>query len=190
MDRRSFLKRGAASGAAAFVGTSFISQKLMAGIADKDADIVVMTGSDYFGNTKKAVDALGGMKRFVPENSKVGLLINSGFEQKGAYLNPDISLSVLDMCFKSGAQEVICLQKVNNDYWTRSNHLLQVKELFENVKQVESNDFPSEFNDDDWKLVPKIEGAVSLEEVEIIKALDEVDVLINIFISSFYTDWK
>ena len=186
MDRRSFLKRGAAGSAAAFLGGSVLGSKVMAGIADKDADITVMTGSDYFKNTEKAVKALGGMERFVPKGSKVGLIINAGFEQKGAYLNPDISLSVLDMCFKAGAEEVICMQYVKDEYWTRSAYLDQVKDLFENVKQVESNDFPAEFNEDEWMVIPKIEGSVALEDVEVIKALDEVDVLINIFIAKHH----
>jgi uncharacterized protein (DUF362 family) len=186
MDRRSFLKKGAAGSAAAFLGTSVIGNKVMTGLAEKDADIVVLTGSDYFKNTTKAVKALGGMKRFVPKGSRVGLLINSGFEIKGAYVNPDISLSVIKMCFDAGADEVLCMQYVKDEYWARSEHLEEVKDMLENVKQVESNDFPAEFNEEDWKVIPSIEGAVCLEEVEVVKALEEVDVLINIFIAKHH----
>jgi uncharacterized protein (DUF362 family) len=186
MDRRSFLKRGAAGSAAAFLGSSVFGNKVMTGLAEKDADIVVLTGSDYFKNTTKAVKALGGMKRFVPKGSRVGLLINSGFEIKGAYVNPDISLSVIKMCFDAGADEVLCMQYVKDEYWARSEYLEEVKGMLENVKQVESNDFPAEFNEEDWKVIPSIEGAVCLEEVEVVKALEEVDVLINIFIAKHH----
>ena len=186
MDRRSFIKRGAATGAAAFLGTSLIGRKVLAGIIDKEADITVINGTDYFVNTQKAVELLGGMQKFVHQGSKVGLIINSGFEQKGAYVNPDISLSTIKMCFEAGAEEVICLQVVADTYWARSDHHEGMKEMFKSVSQVESNNFPAEFNDEDWKLVPGIDGANSLGEVEVIKALDEVDVLINIFIAKHH----
>ncbi len=99
MDRRSFIKRSAASGAAAFIGSSLIGRKALAGSIDSDADIAVVNGSDLFENTRKAVDILGGMDKFVPKGSKVGLIVNAGFDQKGAYVNPDITLSVMKMCF-------------------------------------------------------------------------------------------
>ncbi len=186
MDRRSFIKRTAASGAAAFMGTSVLGSKVLAGISGKEADISVITGSDYFGNTKKAVEMLGGMKKFVPKGSKVGLLINAGFEQKGAYVSPDISLSVLQMCFEAGAKEVLSLQYIEDAYWERSEYYENMKDLFENVSQVESNVFPAEFNDEDWKKIPAIEGAISLKDVEVVKAWEEVDVLINVFIAKHH----
>ena len=186
MDRRSFIKRGAASGAAVFMGTSLLGRKVLAGIIDREADISVINGTDYFGNTKKAVDVLGGMQKFVAPGSKVGLLINSGFDQKGAFVNPDISLSVIKMCFEAEAEKLVCLQVVDDKYWARSDHHEGMKDMFTAVSQVESNNFPAEFNDEDWKLIPGIEGAVSLGEVEVIKALDEIDVLINIFIAKHH----
>jgi len=186
MDRRSFIKRGAASGAAAFIGTSMLGKEVIAGITEKDADIAVIKGADYFNNTRKAVDLLGGMQKFVPKGSKAGLLINSGFDQKGAYVDPDISLSVIKMCFEAGAEEVLLMQYVEGVYWERSTRFDEMKELFDHVRQVETNIFPAEFNEADWKIINKIEGSVALEEVEVVKALDEVDVLINVFIAKHH----
>ncbi len=54
------------------------------------------------------------------------------------------------------------------------------------LSQVESNDFPAEYNEKEWKTLPSIEGAISLQEVEVVKAIDEVDVLINIFIAKHH----
>jgi uncharacterized protein (DUF362 family) len=192
MDRRSFIKRTAATGALGFIGSTIAGRKIFAGIIDKDADISVVKGSDVFGNTKKAVEILGGMEHFVPAGSKVGLLINSGFDLKGAYVHPDISLSVLEMCIDAGAQDVLCLQVVDDAYWKRSEKYDKLSGLFDHVSQVSTNVFPAEYNDKDWMLIPAIEGAKSLQEVEVIKALKEVDVLINVFIAkhhagTFYT---
>lgn len=186
MDRRSFIKRGAASGAAAFIGTSLIGRKVLAGVISKDADIAVVNGTDYFENSKKAVDVLGGMGRFVPKGSKVGLLVNAGFDQKGAYVDPDITLSVMKMCFEAGADEVLSVQYIHDVYWERSPRYEEMKDMLGKLTQVESNDFPAEFNEGDWKTLPGIEGAVSLKDVEAVKAMDEVDVLINIFIAKHH----
>jgi len=186
MDRRSFIKRGAATGAAAFIGTSLLGREVMAGAISKDADIAVVNGTDSFENTKKAVDVLGGMGKFVPKGSKVGLLVNAGFDQKGAYVDPDITLSVMKMCFEAGADEVLSVQYVHDVYWERSPRFEESKDMLGKLSQVESNDFPAEFNEEDWKIIPKIKGAVALEEVEVVKALDEVDVLINVFIAKHH----
>lgn len=186
MDRRSFIKTTAATGAVALVSTSIIGREVFAGITGKNADIAVIEGTNYFENTQKAVELMGGMKRFVPSGSKVGLIINSGFDQKGAFVNPDISMAIIHMCFTAGASEVVLLQAVADEYWAQSVQYEDTKEMFDKVVQVETNNFPAEFNEEDWKTIPQIEGAVSLKEVEMIKALDEVDVLINIFIAKHH----
>lgn len=186
MDRRSFIKRTAASGAAAFIGTSFIGREVLAGLPHAKADISVINGTDILQSTRDAVKVLGGMKKFVKNGDRVGLLINAGFETKGAYVNPDIPLAVVDMCLKEDASEVLCLQAVTPSYWERSEHYKNYASILENVKNIESNVFPAEFNEDEWELIERIEGARGLKEVEVIKALKEVDVLINIFIAKHH----
>jgi uncharacterized protein (DUF362 family) len=192
MDRRSFLKNSIASGAAALVASSLPGSKALAGLAGSEADIAVVNGIDYLSNTQKAVQILGGIGKFVHPGSRVGLLINSAFELQGAYVHPDISLAVLKMCFEAGANEVVLLQAVDEAYWTRSSHHEDMKEMFGKVSQVASNVFPAEFNEEDWKLLPAINGAKALKEVEVIRELEQVDVLINVFIAkhhagTFYT---
>ncbi len=186
MDRRSFIKRTTATGAMGFIASTIAGRKVLAGIIDKEADISVIKGSDVFGNTKKAVELIGGMERFVPAGSKVGLLINSGFDIKGAYVHPDIPLSILEMCIDAGAQDVLCLQVVDDSYWKRSERYEKLSGLFDKLSQVETNTFPAEYNDEDWMLIPAIEGAKFLQEVEVIKALKEVDILINVFIAKHH----
>jgi hypothetical protein len=56
MDRRSFIKRTAATGAVAFVSTSILGSKAFAGLTTKKADIAVINGTNYLDNTKKAVE--------------------------------------------------------------------------------------------------------------------------------------
>jgi len=186
MDRRSFIKRGAATGAAAFVATTIPGKEVLAGIIKKEADISVINGTNVYASTEQAVKVLGGIENFVQKGAKVGFLINSGFDQKGAYVHPDISLSALQMCLDAGASELISLQYIDPAYWERSEHFSDKAGLLEKLTHIESNNFPADFNEADWMKIPKIEGSKSLEEVEVIKAMKEVDVLINIFIAKHH----
>jgi hypothetical protein len=59
--------------------------------AEGNVDIAAVKGDDYFKNTIKAVEILGGMSKFVSKQSKVGLLINSPWEHPGSYVRPEIT---------------------------------------------------------------------------------------------------
>ena len=74
-NRRDFIKSSVAAGTASVIASG-ISPKVFAG--DK-IDLVVIKGVDYYNNTIKAVNAVGGMKKFVPKGSTVAVLINSPF---------------------------------------------------------------------------------------------------------------
>ena len=149
-----------------------MGKQVLAGIIDKEADISVIKGTDVYASTEQAVKVLGGIEKFVPQGASVGLLINAGFEQKGAYVHPDISLATLQMCIDAGASEVISLQFIEPAYWERSENYTDKAGYVEKLKQVETNIYPAEFNEDDWLRIPKIEGSKTLEEVEVIKALE------------------
>ena len=102
ISRRSFMKSSALFGASAILGSGIRGSVF----ADVNVDIAAVKGADYFKNTIKAVEILGGMPRFVPKQSKVGLLINSPWQYAGSYVNPDITLAVLRMCLDAGAREM------------------------------------------------------------------------------------
>ena len=186
MDRRSFIKKSALSGTAAIIGSTFLAKPIYAAVSSKKADITVVEGQNIFDNTRKAVKMLGGMKKFVKKGDSVGILVNSAFDIKGAYVHPDITLAAIDMCFEANAKEVVCLQAIDPAYWQRSEHFQKCQPLFANVRQVDSNVFPAEFNDDDWMRIDQVKGAKGLKDVEVIKALMEVDKLINIFIAKHH----
>lgn len=186
MDRRSFIKRSAAGSAAAFLGTSLLGREVLAGHPAKAADISIVTGKDFYASTIEAVRIQGGMHKFVKEGDRVGLLTNADFDQAGAYVHPDISIAAIKMCFDAGASEVLKLQAVKPEYWTRSAYFAGHEDMIGRLQEVKTNVFPAEFNEEEWMRIPKIEGARCLGEVEVIRALNEVDVLINIFIAKHH----
>ncbi len=185
INRRTFIKRSAGASAATFLGASLIPNSLFA-FKPAEADISIVNGTEYYKSAVKAVEVLGGMGKFVSKGKTVGLLINSDFDQKGAYVHPDIPLAVIRMCYEAGADEIICLQKVKNEYWNKGFVPESIRGDVAKIKQVETNNFPAEMNLEDWRMIPEIKGAQLLKDTEVVKAVFDVDVFINIAIAKHH----
>ncbi len=165
ISRRSFIKSSALLGASTILGSGTIGSVF----ADVKVDIAAVKGTDYFKNTIKAVEILGGMPKFVPKQSNVGLLINSPWQYLGSYVNPEITLAVLRMCLDAGAKEIGVFKNLDTSYWSRS---------------ALSGKFPDEvkavrFFGEEFVNVPIPHGR-SLKKAEIAKGLLDCDVLINV----------
>jgi uncharacterized protein (DUF362 family) len=186
INRRKFLKDTGKLGAATIAGSFSFNGKVALAKLFNTPDIVVIKGTNYFENTLKAIEALGGMSKFVPNGARVGLLINSGFDNPGAYVNPDISIATIKMIHDAGASEITNLQVVNPEYWQRSAYYSQFKDLITSLKEVKSNTFPAEYNETDFVKISPLETGKSLKETEVVKAWLDCDVFINIPISKHH----
>jgi uncharacterized protein (DUF362 family) len=182
--RRKFIKQSGKAGAAIAAVTAFPG--LTSCSVFNPADIAIVKGDNYYENTMKAVDLIGGMKKFVPKGSKVGLLINSDFDVPGAYVNPDISIAAIKMLSDAGAGEITCLQVVKDEYWQRSSHYETHKDLLATLKAVQTNTFPAEYMEDDFVKIETINGGKSLKDTEVVKKWLECDVFVNIPISKHH----
>lgn len=185
ISRRKFIQKTGTIGAAV-AGTAMIPGLSSCSLFQPAADISILQGEDYFANTIKAIEAIGGMGKFVPKDSKVGLLINSDFDVFGAYVNPDISIAAIKMIYEAGASEVTLIQVVKEEYWQRSKYFDEYKGIIDNLKKVETNVFPAEFNDDDFVLLEKIENGKSLVNTEVAKKWLDCDVFVNIPIAKHH----
>jgi len=109
MDRRSFVKTGLATGAVGMMGSTAIGRALA--VAAVRPDIVAVKGADAFASTNKALQALGGIGRFVSKGSRVGLLINApvNWWLEGSHTRMEVPLAVAKLCFDAGAKEVVSL---------------------------------------------------------------------------------
>lgn len=139
-------------------------------------DLSVVTGPNYFQNTVKAVEQLGGMEAFVTKHSTVGLLVNSPFKNRGAYVNPDIVLAVVEMCYDAGAKEIRCIKEASGGYWKRGKLSGKYADEIRSLKPgwEETVDY-------------EIPGAIALKEATVRKDLLECDVFINVSISKNHT---
>ena len=173
LDRRSFLKAGALIGL-----TPFVPRSLFAGVLSGEGTLSAITGNpevaivksaDYYKATIKAVDLLGGMKRFVTRNVTVGLLINSRYDKPGTFVKPEIALAVLKMCVDAGASKFYTIEGVSQKYWSRSELSRQFEEEIKSIKP--GNEQMTEV---------EIPRGVSLKKAEITRAYLNCDVLINL----------
>jgi uncharacterized protein (DUF362 family) len=166
-----------AAGIVTAVGSfSFPSQLLVNSLISRP-DIAVVNGSNYFENTIKAVELLGGIGKFIAKGDKVGLLINSPWTRPGTYTNPDISLAVLKMCIDAGATEFYSIENAflqiahfvfPSYYWRRSNLYSKFEDKVAQIHTVDTS-----------KTI-KIESGKLLKKAEMATAFIECDVLINI----------
>ncbi len=169
IDRRTFLERCLASSAGAML-SSILPSSLFAyeKSASSEYTVCAVTGERYFDNTLAAVEALGGMKKFVKKDATVAVLINSVFERFGTYVNPDIPLAVVKMCLDAGAKSVVTVEDTPGSYWRRSTYSQRLAhEIMLIGKPREKRDI-------------KIERAKIIKEGSVSAALLTADVFINV----------
>ncbi len=180
LNRRTFIKKSTGLGFSALIGSSLLPRICkgvsIGAIASSKLDIGVVKGENYFNNTVEAIKLLGGMKKFVPKNSKTGILINSSFKNPGTYVNPAIVLAAVSMCNAAGAKEIILLHKTSGEYWSRSRLSKKYKEEIRSLKSVSGVHVK----------IP-VKNGKTLKEVRVVKELMECDVFINIPVTKDHT---
>jgi uncharacterized protein (DUF362 family) len=115
VDRRLVLKGAAAAG----IGTALCGVWPHAGEAGEPgaADLASVKGGDPARAAAAAIEALGGMGRFVPRGATVGLLINHQFRHAGAHAHPAVAQTIARLCFEAGATAVLSLKEPRFAYW-------------------------------------------------------------------------
>ncbi len=126
--------------------------------------------------TRKAVNALGGMKRFVSKGDKVALLPNIGWAREpelAANTNPDVVEAIARMCFDAGASQVeVFCNPCNNAKVTYE------KSGIEKAAQDAGAYVFFLASDEDYREID-VPGAVWSKKARVAKALLDADVFIN-----------
>ncbi len=176
MDRRAFMKRSAVLSASALAGGSLLTQcgqnAQKTAKKVKDVGVSVVQGSDYFQNTLKAVEQLGGMGQFVPKGSKVAILANPQRNNPGVFTKPQVLKAAIHMCKEAGAEEVACISQLPEQNWDACGLKAVVHEEGATLVIVDRED-ASQF-----RVVP-IPNGVALKEAQIMNALYDYDVFID-----------
>ena len=112
MDRRTFLK---ATGAASLLAPVLIREALA---AQSQPLVAVAEGTDYPAITRRAINALGGMKRFVKQGDVVVVKPNMGWDRStelAANTHPQVVRAVVEECLTAGAKKVKVFDYTCND---------------------------------------------------------------------------
>ncbi len=171
ISRRAFLKTAAAGLALSLAGKpGFLAAK-------EQPDLVVMAG-DPATATKAALEAMGGISRFVPKGKQVVLKPNMSFSNPpdwGSTTHPLVVATVAQACIDAGAQRVMVL-----DYPLRPAELCLkrsgIQEACKSIKGV----YVLALNDRKFFREIKVPQGKVLDRVEIIKEVLDSDVLINL----------
>jgi uncharacterized protein (DUF362 family) len=108
MDRRQFLKMTAMVGVGMAVPGS-VCRFIRHVEADEEPDLTVVLGASPSQATRAAIDALGGMRRFIAKGDIVVVKPNIGWDRTPEYAattNPDVVGAVVKLCCEAGAKKV------------------------------------------------------------------------------------
>jgi uncharacterized protein (DUF362 family) len=171
LNRRQFLKASAAGLALVLSGKPALLP------AQEKIDLAVVSG-DPAAATRKALEALGGIVRFVKRGQKVVLKPNMSFPrppESGSNTHPEVVATVARACTEAGASQVLVL-----DYTLgRPEPCLErsgIREACKNIKNV-------------YVLAPherkffrevKVPQGKALDRIEVLKDVLESDVLISL----------
>lgn len=171
MTRRKFLKTTAAGIALGLAGGPSFS------IAREEVDLAVISG-DPVAATKKALEALGGISRFVKKGQHVVLKPNMSFTRTpefGATTHPQVVATVAQACVEAGAQQVLVLDHTLH----RAELCLERTGIREACKDISGVHVLALQERKFFREIKIPQGKV-LERVEVMKEVLDSPVLINI----------
>ena len=168
--RRSFVKKSAAIGVGTVLCRPLIDDITL---GNNPPDLAVVKGYNYSENTKKAVEILGGIRKFVPQHSKVALLPNPQSYNPGTHTKPEIVRAVIHMCKDAGADEIACLGWLPMRYWRNTGIKNVIDEEGANLVIADQSD------QSQYRTIPVPTGKF-IHEVEIMNKFFDYDVFITI----------
>jgi len=171
MTRRKFLKTAAAGIALGIAG------RPSSLIAKEEVDLAVISGDPVVA-TKKALEVLGGISRFVKKGQRVVLKPNMSFTRTpefGATTHPQVVATVAQACMEAGAQQVLVLDHTLH----RAEICLERTGIREACKDIPGVHVLALQERKFFREIKIPQGKV-LERVEVMKEVLDSPVLINI----------
>ncbi|MCX6571127.1 MAG: DUF362 domain-containing protein [Candidatus Aminicenantes bacterium] len=171
--RREFFRKSAQAGLALAVGRELVARAkpVGAGLAGKAVFVAVGIGADYEKATMKAVELLGGIKKFVPKKARVALLPNVQSRHPGSFTKPEVLRAVIKLCKKAGAKEINCLSWQSIKQWEDTGLKAVIDAEGVGLRLFETDEAL-------FKPVP-VPGGQAITEVRILADFYNHDLLIN-----------
>ncbi|MGA7561836.1 MAG: DUF362 domain-containing protein [Desulfobaccales bacterium] len=190
MHRRDFLKYMASLGLVAGVGRRLVLPEevwAMAPAQTPEPLLVKVQGTDYAHLVSDAVQALGGMKKFVNPGEVVVVKPNMAWDRTpelGANTNPLVVRQVVELCLEAGAKQVKVLDNTCDDA-RRSYESSGIKAAVEAIKDPRA---VVEFVDERRFVELTIEKARALKKWYFYKDILEADRFINVPVAKQHSE--
>ena len=117
MKRREFLKDAAVAGIGLFFPPGIDAVFTPAGAAER-TDLVVAHGASPGKITMAAIEALGGVRKFISRGDVVAVKPNIAWDrtpEQAANTNPEVVATVVRLCYEAGAKKVKVFDRPVND---------------------------------------------------------------------------
>lgn len=178
MDRRLFIQNSLFVGFLTGIGIPDGSfNQVFGNTLSPDTDLVAIKGGEPEEMFRKAIEEMGGMKRFVKEGQTVLVKPNIGWDKGpefAANTNPKLVGEIVKACKEAGAKKVVVFDHTCNN-WEKSYSNSGIGEA---VRDAGGEMLPGN-NEANYKSV-SIKGATVLKEAKVHEALIEADVFINV----------
>jgi len=190
MQRREFLRQLAALGAVAGAGGLMVMPRELWAMAPKDKPqplLAKVQGANYAQITGEAIQALGGMKKFVNSGEVVVVKPNMAWDRApelAANAHPLVVRQVVELCLDAGAKKVKVLDHTCHDA-RKAYKNSGIQDAVEGLKDPRA---VVEFVDERRFVELKVEGAKALKKWYFYKDILEADRFINIPIAKHHSE--
>ncbi len=179
MKRRDFLKTGAVAGAALTLDFSGLQAALKTNsiTVEQTPEMVAVMGGEPDVMLDKALDALGGIGKYVKKGQKVVIKPNIGWDRTpelAGNTNPQLIKALVKRCLDAGAEKVTVFDHTC-DNWQKCYESSGIAAA---VKEAGGVIVPA--NDEKYYKEVSVPGGVKLKSAKIHEALLEADTWINV----------
>jgi len=177
MDRRQFFKDMALGGALLPLAPRLFGREPAAG-----PDLAYIEGDSPAAITRKAIETLGGMGKFVSKGDVVMIKPNIGWDrtpEMAACTNPEVVKTLVEMCLGAGAKKVVVMDNTTNQAqrcYMRSGIQAAAKAAGADVPYINERRIKKMAVKGEW-----------LKEWDIIQDFVEADKLINVPIAKHHS---
>jgi uncharacterized protein (DUF362 family) len=179
MKRRDFLKTSVAAGAALSLNFDKLQAALASGTAAVETapDLVAVMGGEPEAMLDKALEALGGIGKYIKKGQKVVIKPNIGWDRTpelAGNTNPLLVKALVKRCLSAGASKVTVFDHTCDD-WLKCYKSSGIEAA---AKEAGAVVLPG--NDEKYYRSVAIPGGVKIKEAKIHEALLEADAWINV----------
>ena len=186
--RRAFIKKSLSMGmvlGGSFLtgnpGRLFASETANNGTAANYPDMAAVKNGEPDIMFNKAIEMMGGMKRYVSKGQIVVVKPNIGFDKTpeiGATTNPDLIKNIVEHCFHAGAKKIYVFDNVSTSSYGIAEKCYKNSGIEDAAKSAGAIVAPG----DDEKYYQKMDipGAKTLHSTSVHELVLEADVFINV----------